>query len=60
MKEYRHPTNIHHPVAAYTHQIEVIGPGRWLIPSGQIGVKEDSIVQDDLVKQFDVALENLC
>ena len=59
MKEYRNPPNVHQPVAAYTHQIEVRGPERLLILSGQIGRKEDGTVPDDSIEQMEVAWENL-
>jgi len=41
MKEYRNPSNVHLPVASYVHQIEIRGPERMLILSGQIGQKLD-------------------
>ncbi len=59
MKEYRNPPNVHQPIAAYTHQIEVSGSERLLILSGQVGRKEDGAVPDDPIEQLDVALENL-
>ena len=59
MKAYRNPQTVHQPVAAYTHQIEVTGPVRWLVLSGQIGKKEDGTVPDDPVEQMEVALENV-
>ena len=60
MKEYRNPPNVHQPIAAYTHQIEVSGPERLLILSGQVGMKEDGTVPDDPIEQLDIALDNLC
>ena len=60
MKEYRNPPNVHQPIAAYTHQIEVSGPERLLILSGQVGMKEDGTVPDDSIEQLDIALDNLC
>jgi 2-iminobutanoate/2-iminopropanoate deaminase len=59
MKEYRNPSNVHQPVAAYTHQIEVRGPERLSILSGQVGMKEDGTVPDDPIQQLEVAWENL-
>jgi enamine deaminase RidA (YjgF/YER057c/UK114 family) len=59
MKEYKNPPNVHQPVAAYTHQIEIQGPERLLVLSGQIGRKEDGTVPDDPAEQLKVALENL-
>ena len=59
MKEYRNPSNVHAPVAAYSHQIEVRGPERLLALSGQVGKREDGSVPDDPLEQLDIALENL-
>lgn len=59
MKEYRNPSNVHEPLAAYTHQIEISGSERLLILSGQVGKKQDGTVPDDAAEQLDVALENL-
>jgi 2-iminobutanoate/2-iminopropanoate deaminase len=59
MKEYRNPSNVHQPLADYVHQIEVTGPGRLLVLSGQVGKKEDGTVPSDSVEQLKVALENL-
>jgi enamine deaminase RidA (YjgF/YER057c/UK114 family) len=55
----RNPQDVHTPVAEYTHQIEVSGPGRWLVLSGQIGMRQDGSVPSDPVEQVNVALENL-
>ena len=59
MKEYRNPQDVHPPIAAYTHQIEIKGAERLLILSGQIGRKEDGTVPDNPIEQLDIALENL-
>jgi 2-iminobutanoate/2-iminopropanoate deaminase len=59
MKEYRNPSNVHQPLADYVHQIEVTGPGRLLVLSGQVGIKEDSTIPEDSIEQLEVALENL-
>ena len=59
MKTYRNPSNIHAPVAAYTHQIEIQGPERLLFLSGQIGRNEDGTVPDDPIAQLDIALDNV-
>jgi enamine deaminase RidA (YjgF/YER057c/UK114 family) len=59
LKEFRNPLDVHPPVAAYTHQIEVKGSERLLVLSGQVGMKEDGVVPDDPIEQLDVALENL-
>jgi enamine deaminase RidA (YjgF/YER057c/UK114 family) len=59
MKEYRNPPDVHSPIAGYTHQIEVTGPERLLVLSGQVGRREDGSVPDDPIEQLDIALENL-
>ena len=59
MKEYRNPSNVHAPVAAYTHQIEVRGPERLLVLAGQVGKREDGSVPDDPIEQVAIALQNL-
>ncbi|MEU5599178.1 RidA family protein [Streptomyces sp. NPDC020298] len=55
----RNPQDVHAPVAEYTHQIEVSGPGRWLVLSGQIGMRQNGSVPSDPIEQIGVALENL-
>jgi len=59
MKTHRNPANVHAPMAAYTHQIEVQEPMRWLVLSGQLGMMEDGTVPDDPVRQLDVAFDNV-
>lgn len=59
MKTYRNPANVHPPMAAYTHQIEVREPARWLVMSGQLGTREDGTVSDDPMHQLDAAFENI-
>jgi enamine deaminase RidA (YjgF/YER057c/UK114 family) len=59
MKKYRNPSNVHPPVASYTHQIEIRGPERMLILSGQIGQKLDGSVPEDALEQLEVAWMNL-
>jgi 2-iminobutanoate/2-iminopropanoate deaminase len=59
VKEYRNPPNVHQPIAAYTHQIDLSGPERLLFLSGQVGRTIDGTVPDDPIEQLDLALENL-
>ena len=59
MKTARDPVTIHEPLGAYSHQIEVSGPTRWLVLSGQVGQQEDDTVPDDPIAQLEVALENI-
>jgi 2-iminobutanoate/2-iminopropanoate deaminase len=55
----RNPETVHAPVAAYAHQIEVTGVSRWLIMSGQIGMRPDGTLPDDPIEQLAVALDNI-
>ncbi len=59
MKEFRNPQNIHLPVGAYSHQVEITGNERMLILSGQVGMREDGTLPQDPLEQIDVALENI-
>ena len=59
MKEFRNPSNVHPPINAYTHQIEIRGPERLLVLSGQVGRREDGSVPDDGILQLELAIENL-
>ena len=47
MKKYRNPPNVHQLLAAYTHQIEIQGPERLLILSGQVGRTMDGAVPEE-------------
>jgi enamine deaminase RidA (YjgF/YER057c/UK114 family) len=53
VKEYRNPPNVHQPIAAYTHQIDLSGPERLLFLSGQVGRTIDGTVPDDPIEQLD-------
>ncbi|MEK4627381.1 MAG: RidA family protein [Solibacillus sp.] len=59
MKISRNPDTIHNPVAPYVHQIEVIGPNRWLNLSGQLGMRIDGTVPENPLEQLKLALENV-
>lgn len=59
MKTHRNPAEVHPPIAAYTHQIEVREPARWLVLSGQLGMEPDGTVPGDPIRQLDVAFENV-
>jgi 2-iminobutanoate/2-iminopropanoate deaminase len=47
------------PVAAYTQAIEVSGPARTLYVSGQVGLRMDGTMPDDIVEQTLLAWQNL-
>jgi 2-iminobutanoate/2-iminopropanoate deaminase len=59
VKTSRNPQTVHAPVASYSHGIEISGPQRWLVLSGQIGVSPDGTLPDDPVRQFEIALANI-
>jgi enamine deaminase RidA (YjgF/YER057c/UK114 family) len=59
VKTPRNPEGVHRPLAPYSHQIEVTGAERWLVMSGQVGMRPDGSVPDEPAAQLDVALENV-
>ena len=59
MKTPRNSSDIHTPMAAYSHQIEVSEAERWLVLSGQVGMHPDGSVPEDAIQQLEVALENV-
>ncbi|MEP7135760.1 MAG: RidA family protein [Chloroflexota bacterium] len=59
MKEFRNPQNVHRPVGAYSHQVEITGNERMLVLSGQVGMREDGTLPEDPLEQIDLALENI-
>ena len=58
MKEIRNPQDIHAPVGAYSHQIEISNE-RMLVISGQVGMRQDGTVPEDPYEQIDLAFENI-
>jgi enamine deaminase RidA (YjgF/YER057c/UK114 family) len=50
---------IHAPLASYSHQIELRGPERLLVLSGQVGVALDGRLADDPAEQLELALDNV-
>ena len=59
MKRLHNPETVHQPLAAYTHQIEITEPKRWLVMSGQVGMRPDGTLPDDPTEQIRVALDNI-
>ncbi len=59
MKTYRNPTDVHPPQGVYTHQVEIQGPERVLVISGQVGARPDGSIPNDPLEQFDLVLENI-
>jgi 2-iminobutanoate/2-iminopropanoate deaminase len=59
MKQVRNPDDVHPPMAAYAHQIELSSDERLLVLSGQLGARRDGWLPDDPVDQLDLALDNI-
>jgi 2-iminobutanoate/2-iminopropanoate deaminase len=59
LKEQRNPPSIHAPLAGYSHQVEVSGPERLLLLSGQVGMTSDGHIPDEPAEQLGLALENV-
>ena len=59
MKEFRNPQNVHAPLGAYTHQVEVSGNERLLVLSGQVGAREDGSLPDAPLEQLEVCFDNI-
>lgn len=59
MKTPRNPESVHPPLSSYTHQIEVSGPQRWLVLSGQVGMEQDGTLPEDPGEQLQLSLENI-
>ncbi len=59
MKEPHNPDRVHAPVGRYVHNIEVIGEGRLLFISGQVGKRADGTIPADVNAQFEIALHNV-
>ena len=59
MKTFRNPSDVHEPLAAYSHQVELDSKERLLVLSGQVGMKKDGSIPDDQISQLEVALNNI-
>ncbi len=59
MKTFRNPPGVHAPQGMYTHQVEIQGPERLLILSGQVGARADGSLPEDGLEQLDVVLDNI-
>jgi 2-iminobutanoate/2-iminopropanoate deaminase len=59
VKQSRNPDDVHSPLAAYVHQIELSGAERLLVLSGQVGARLDGSIPNDPLDQLDVAWDNL-
>jgi 2-iminobutanoate/2-iminopropanoate deaminase len=59
MKTFRNPATVHPPLAAYSHQVEIRGPARTLVLSGQVGTRPDGSVPENPIDQLKVAMDNV-
>jgi enamine deaminase RidA (YjgF/YER057c/UK114 family) len=59
MKQPRNPTDVHQPLAAYAHQIEITGRERLMVLSGQVGMAVDGMVPESPIEQLELACTNL-
>jgi 2-iminobutanoate/2-iminopropanoate deaminase len=59
MKQVRNPDDVHPPMAAYAHQIELSSDERLLVLSGQLGARLDGTLPSDPIDQLDLALGNI-
>jgi enamine deaminase RidA (YjgF/YER057c/UK114 family) len=53
------PAAVHQPATLYSHGVEVPPGARWLVISGQVGVRPDGSVAGSPAEQMDQAFENL-
>jgi 2-iminobutanoate/2-iminopropanoate deaminase len=59
VKEFRNPSNVHPPIAGFTHQVEITGRTRFLMLSGQIGRTAQGEVPTDPTEQLSIAFDNV-
>ncbi len=59
MKTFRNPPDAHQPQGFYTHQVEIQGPERLLVVSGQVGARPDGSIPEDNLEQLDIVLDNI-
>jgi enamine deaminase RidA (YjgF/YER057c/UK114 family) len=59
VRQARNPASIHAPLASYSHQIELRGPERLLVLSGQVGMAPDGRLPDDPAEQLELAIDNV-
>ena len=59
MKTFRNPADVHAPQGNYTHQVEIWGPERVVVLSGQVGARPDGSIPDDPLEQLDQLMENI-
>jgi 2-iminobutanoate/2-iminopropanoate deaminase len=59
MNKFLNPDTVHAPLAAYSHQVVIPAFQRWLVVSGQVGMRVDGSMPEDPLEQFEVALDNI-
>lgn len=59
MKTFRNPPDVHAPQGVYRHQVEIQGPERLLVLSGQVGARPDGSIPEDGLEQLELVLENI-
>jgi len=59
MKTFRNLEAVHAPLVSNAHRIEIRGPERALILSGQVGVRRDGCVPEDPIEQLQVPMANV-
>jgi 2-iminobutanoate/2-iminopropanoate deaminase len=52
-------TDVPPPAASYTQAVEVSGATRTLYISGQVGVRKDGTIPEDIAEQSQIAWQNL-
>src|SRR5262249_12622826 len=58
MKQFRNPQDVHAPLGAYAHQVELHGE-RLIAMSGQVGMDESGTVPEGTIAQLGLALDNV-
>jgi enamine deaminase RidA (YjgF/YER057c/UK114 family) len=53
------PGDIHPPLANYAHSTEVPAEARWLVLSGQLGIRADGTIPPDTAGQTEVCFQNI-
>ena len=53
------PASIHPPFANYCHATEVPAGARWLVVSGQLGIRPDGVVPESVADQAAACFDNL-
>lgn len=57
--QFVNPPGVHDPAGRYSHAAVVTGAARWVLISGQVGVRPDGTVPEDSTAQCEQALANL-